>query len=173
MAQSMASQGTPVSVLRADSSSSLESLNTITNAIRNRANQLSQSQGGSSGDATRNWLQAERDLFCVPEATLSENDQQFNIQVAAPGCNSGNMEVIATSDSLIVRSTSNTNSSLSSASAQGSIVYSDVDSRMIFRRFDLSSSIDTGQVSATMDNGLLNISAQKAMGSRRSSAAKA
>ncbi len=171
MAQATASQGTQVPVVRADSSSSLESLNSITNAIRNRANQLSQSGGGSSGDATRNWLQAERDLFCVPEATLSENDQQFNIQVATPGCSSSNLEVIATSDSLILRSTMNT--SLASASGQGSIVYSDVDSRMLFRRFDLSSSIDTSQVSATMDNGILNISAQKSTGSRRSSAAKA
>lgn len=171
MAQATASQGTQVPVVRADSSSSLESLNSITNAIRLRANQLSQSQGGSSGDATRNWLQAERDLFCVPEATLSENEQQFSIQVATPGSNSSNLEVIATSDSLIVRSTSG--ASLSSASSQGSILYSDVDSRMLYRRFDLSSSIDTSQVSATMDNGMLNIAAPKSTGSRRSSAAKA
>jgi HSP20 family molecular chaperone IbpA len=171
MPQAAASQGTPVTVLRADTSSSLESLNSITNAIRNRANQLAQSQGGSSGDATRNWLQAERDLFCVPESTLSENDQQFSIQVATPGSDSSNLEVIATSNSLIVRSTSNT--SLSAASSQGNIVYSDVDSRMLFRRFDLSSTIDTSQVSATLDSGMLTITAQKGAGSRRSSAAKA
>lgn len=171
MSQASASQGSQVTVLRADSSGSLESLNSITNMIRNRANQLSQSRDGSSGDATRNWLQAERELFSVPEATLSENDQQFSIQVATPGCSSSNLEVVATSNSLIVRGTSN--SSLSAASSQGSIVYSDVDSRMMFRRFDLSSSIDTSQVSATLDNGMLTIVAQKTTGSRRSSAAKA
>ena len=130
MSQATASSNTTsqVTVLRAESTSSLQSLNTITNAIRNRAAQLAQSggssssgtsgtsnsgsgnfannQSGSSNDATRNWLQAERDLFNVPEATLSENDQQFNIAVAAAGCDSSDLEVIATSNSVIVRSTS-------------------------------------------------------------------
>lgn len=174
-----------VTVLRADSMSSLESLNNITNAIRNRANQLAQgtagpsggssggsNSGGSNNDATSNWLQAERDLFCVPEATLSENDQQFNIQVAAAGCDSGNLEVIATSNSLVVRSTRSM--SLNSSSGQGNIVYSDFDSRALFRRFDLASPIDTSQVTASLDNGMLNVSALKASASaRRSTAARA
>ncbi len=172
-----------VTVLKADNDSSIQSLNNITNAIRNRANQLAQSGSGtgtgsgsgsgSSSDATRNWLQAERDLFCVPEATLSESDQQFSIQVAAAGNTSNNLEVIATSNSLTVRSTSG-NGMSSTSGSQGNIVFSDVDSRMLYRRFDLPSSIDTGQVTASLDNGMINISAQKASAStRRSSAAKA
>ena len=137
--------GTQVTVLRAENNNSLESLNNITNSIRARANQLSQSSSGSSSDATRNWIQAEKDLFRVPEATLCEDDQQFNILISAAGLDSSNMEVIATSNSLTVRGTS-TNSLTSGGS--GNIVYSDVDSRMTLRRFDLPSSIDNRQVSA-------------------------
>jgi HSP20 family molecular chaperone IbpA len=172
-----------LTVLRADSSGSLESLNNITNAIRKRAAQLAQGtggtnqsgmkEGGGDSDATRNWLQAERDLFCVPGATLSENDQQFSITVAVAGWDSGNLEVIATSNSVIVRSSTGNNLSLG-ASGQGSILYSDIDSRALFRRFDLSSAVDTSQVTATLDNGVLSITAQKAgAGRSRSTAARA
>jgi HSP20 family molecular chaperone IbpA len=189
-----------VTVVRADNASSLESLNNITNAIRNRAAQLAQSSGGTnqggmnqngasqgganqsganqggtnqngSSDATRNWLQAERDLFCVPASTLTENDQQFSITVAAAGCDSGNLEVIATSNVLIVRSSTN---NTMAANGQGNIVFSDMDSRALYRRFDLSSSIDTSQVTASLDNGMLTIAAQKAgAGTRRTTAARA
>lgn len=190
MSQATASQ---VTVLRADSTSSLESLNTITNAIRIRAAQIAQGSGGSgsgstntassgsgsnsgntsgSNDATSNWLQAERDLFNVPEATLTETDQNYNIAVVAAGCDAGNLEVIATANSVVVRSTGAGNRS--TASTSGSIVYSDVDSRMLFRRFDLATSIDNTQVSASLDNGILTVNAMKATtGSRRSTAAKA
>jgi len=182
-----------VTVLRADNSGSLESLNNITSAIRNRAAQLAQGTGGmgqsgtgqsgtnqsgtnnsgGSSDATRNWLQAERDLFCVPAATLSENDQQFSITVAVAGWDSGNLEVIATSNSVIVRSSTGNNLSLG-ANGQGSILYSDIDSRPLFRRFDLSSAVDTSQVTATLDSGMLSIAALKAGASKsRSTAARA
>lgn len=191
MSQATASN---VTVLRADSTSSLESLNTITNAIRTRAAQIAQGSGGSNtgntssgsgnsggnsgsssgntNDATSNWLQAERDLFNVPEATLTENDNQFSITITAAGCDSNNLEVIATSNSVIVRSTGM--SRTAAAGASGNIVYSDIDSRMLFRRFDVSSAIDTSQVSASLDNGMLTVNAQKAnAASRRSTAAKA
>ena len=88
------------------------------------------------------------------------------------GCDAGNLEVIATGNSLVVRSTSG--ASNRSMNGKGSIVYSDFDSRMLFRRFDLSCSIDNGQVTASLDNGILSIAAQKAStGTRRSSAANA
>ena len=196
MSQTTSSQ---VTVLRADSTSSLASVNGITNAIRNRAAQIAQgaasgsgnagsgggnsnagsgssgtgnSSGNSSNDATSNWLRAERDLFNVPEATLTETDQQFSITVSAAGCDAGTLQVIATANSLMVLSTAGAGGR--SMNTRGNIVYSDVDSRTMFRRFDLPSSIDNSQVTVSLDNGILSIAAQKAAaGNRRSSAANA
>ena len=163
-----------VTVRKADknnssTSSLLESLNSISNSIRSRAFELSRSRGGANGDATRDWLQAEKDLFCVPESQLSENENMYQMQVAVPGCDSTNVEVIALSSSIVVRSSSGR----SNSGQQGRTISSDFDSRMMFRRFDLSSSIDTSNVTANLDNGMLSISAQKSTSGSRSSAAGA
>lgn len=167
----MSQANASITILRAENAALVESLNAITSLIRNRANQLAQN-GQGNGDATRNWLQAERELFCIPNASLAENDQEYSIQLATPGCNSTNLEVVATANSLTVRSTSS--ASLMNTASQTSIVFSDLDSRMLYRSFDLPSAVDSSQVTATLDNGVLTIVALKASAStRRSTAARA
>ena len=162
-----------VTVRRADSSSAAsqsitDSLNTITNSIRSRAFQLSQTSGATNNsDATRNWIQAERDLFSVPDSQLTENAQQYQMNVSAAGYDASSLEVIASSNSIVVRSSGNR----ASTNSSGQTVYSDMDSRMLYRRFDLSSSIDASQVTASLDNGMLTISARKS--ASKSSAASA
>ena len=162
-----------VTVRRADSSNAVsqsivDSLNNISNSIRSRAFALSQTSGATSNsDATRNWLQAERDLFSVPDSQLTENAQQYQMQVSAAGYEANNLEVIAMSNSIVVRSSGNR----TNASSSGQMVYSDLDSRMLYRRFDLSSSIDVSQVTASLDSGMLTISARKS--ASKSSAASA
>ena len=73
-------------------------------------------------------------------------------------------------NSVVVRSSSSNSRGMSGS---GRIVYSDFDSRMMLRRFDLSSAIDMSKVSATLDNGMLSISAQKSASAQKSSAAGA
>lgn len=156
-----------IAVRKADNNT-LDSLNSISNAIRNRAFQLSQN-GSGSNDASSNWTQAERDLFSVPNSQLTENDQQFQVQVALPGCDSNGMEVIAMSNSIVIRAAA----SRQSASLQDRTLFNDLDTRTMYRRFDLPSAIDTSQVTATLDNGMLSISAQKSASGSKSSAAGA
>jgi len=156
-----------IAVRKADNTT-MDSLNNILNAIRNRAYQISQGGSGNS-DASSNWAQAERDLFCVPNSQLMENDSQFQVQIALPGCDASSMEIVATSNSIVIRAAA----SRQSASLQDRTLFSDMDARTMYRRFDFSSSIDISQVTANLDNGMLSISAQKAASSSKSSAAGA
>jgi len=156
-----------IAVRKADNTT-IDSLNNISNAIRNRAYQMSQ-DGSGSNDSSSNWAQAERDLFCIPNSQLMENDSQFQVQIALPGCDASSMEVVATSNSIVVRAAA----SRQSASLQDRTLFSDMDARTMYRRFDLPSSIDMSQVTANLDNGMLSISATKSASGSKSSAAGA
>ncbi len=90
-----------IAVRKADNTT-MDSLNNILNAIRNRAFQISQ-DGSGNNDSSSNWAQAERDLFCVPNSQLMENDSQFQVQIALPGCDASSMEIVATSNSIVIR----------------------------------------------------------------------
>ncbi|HEY4364613.1 MAG TPA: Hsp20 family protein [Bryobacteraceae bacterium] len=167
-----------VSVRRVDgnnasSQSILESLNGISDSIRNRAFQLFESRGGDSESNSSNdlndWLQAERDLFWIPQAELAETDRDYRMQVGVPGFDSKDLEVVALENMILIRGTST--SSSSAGDSTGGIRYTDFTSKMLMRRFDLNSMIDISTVTAKLDNGLLNITAMKA--GAKSSAAKA
>jgi len=173
-----------VSVRRADGNSAasqsiLESLNGIFDSIRNRAFQLFESRGGDGGSNSSNdvndWLQAERDLFWIPQAELAETDRDYRIQVGVPGFDSKDLEVVALGNMIVVRGTSASSSTSGTSSTTGDgtggIRYTDFTSKMLLRQFDLNSNIDTSAVTAKLDNGLLSITAAKA--GAKSSAAKA
>jgi len=141
----------------------IESLNGISDSIRSRAFELFESRGGAnsyeSGNANNDvsdWLQAERDLFSIPQAELTETDREIRIQVTVPGSDSKGLEVFAIGSTLIVRGTA-----------------TESTPKMLFRRFDLSSTIDAGAVTAKLDNELLTITVAKSAGGEKSSAAKA
>jgi HSP20 family molecular chaperone IbpA len=170
-----------VSVRRAEGNSSagaqsiLESLNGVSDSIRNRAFQLFESHGSSSGNELNDWLQAERDLFSIPPSELSETDREYRIQVAVPGFDSKELDVIAQANTIMVRGSSSSSSSGSNGgdSSSSQVQYSDFTSKTLMRRFELSSSIDMSGVTAKLDNGMLSILATKSTSGSKSSAAKA
>jgi len=143
------------------SQSILESLNGISDSIRDRAFQLFQSRGGgdpgASGGELDDWLQAERELFSIPSSELSESDREYRIEVAVAGFDSKDLDVTAQGNRIVVRGDAGSN--------RGE------NSKPLLRRFDLPASIDAGAVTAKLDNGLLTITAAKS--ASKSSAAKA
>ena len=152
----------------------LNSLNGMIQSIQNRAFQLSQQNGGSG--SLDNWLQAEREIFLVPQSELSETERECRIQVSVPGIDATDLEVSTLESSVVVTNTSSRQRSNTTTSGAGTVQFSEFTSKPMFRRIELGGSVSSGmlgQTTATLDNGLLTITVSKTSAQTRSSAAKA
>jgi HSP20 family molecular chaperone IbpA len=121
-------------------------LKDLSEQIESRAFQLFQNRGGIDGFAKEDWLEAERNLFRIPESEITEKQAEFDVTVNAAGFEPNEVKVTALPESLIVRAKHSDKSS----------------EQMLFRRFDLPASIVPEKVTADIDKGVLHVKAAKA-----------
>ncbi|MGA2717262.1 MAG: Hsp20/alpha crystallin family protein [Bryobacteraceae bacterium] len=103
------------------------------------------------------WLNAERDLIQIAESELIETDGKIEVRVATPGFDPGDVHVTALPDALIVKASSTHNHD----KTEGNVHFCEFGKKTLFRRFDLPASIDVDKVSATLDKGVLRLTAVK------------
>ncbi len=120
-------------------------------AVRHRAYELCERRGGEPGREIEDWLEAERELFFVPDAEMSESDQAFSVKIAIPGFLARDIEVIALPRELVVEAKSD------------KLAENASESKRLYRRFELSSPIEAEKVTATATGGELRIEAPKKM----------
>jgi len=116
-------------------------------AIRTRAYELFEQRGRAPGGDLSDWLQAERELFLIPEAEIRDTASALEIEMEAPGFPAKNIEVIALPRELVVEATESRKDPC--------------QSRSLYRRFELSTPIDPDAVKATLHEGHLKIEAPK------------
>jgi HSP20 family molecular chaperone IbpA len=126
-------------------------------AIRRRAYELFEKRGGAPGGHLDDWLQAEKDLFVVPHVHVNESEKSFRMTISAAGFDAGDIDVIALPNELLVEAKTERRleprRDLMRAGA--------LESKILYRRFDLTTPIETDQVTARMDEGSLTIDAPK------------
>jgi HSP20 family molecular chaperone IbpA len=127
--------------------------NTLIGRIRERAFELHEERGGGDGHALDNWCQAEGELLQFPQANLRERDGSFHLHMQVPGFHVTDLRVIALPEALIISARSRHRHSRNHLASVGE--------KRIFRRFDLSTPIDTHNVRATFENDLLKVTAHK------------
>ena len=131
-------------------------LETLADRVRNRAYEIFQNHG-NGGREFDDWIEAERDLFFAPESELVEKDGKYEIRVAAPGFRPAETNVTALPDAVIV-------SAESSHKHEGNnedVHFCEFGTKTLFRRLDLPSPINLDKVTASLDDGILRITAQK------------
>jgi len=126
-------------------------------AIRRRAFELFQKRGCAPEGDVDDWLQAEKDLFFVPHAEVNESDKGFRVMVAAPGFSAADIHVIALPQELLVEAKTERRLEPRRDSMQAGAL----ESRTLYRRFDLTAPIETDKVTARIDEGSLTIEAPK------------
>jgi len=135
----------------------------VAERIRARAFDLFARRGFDGGHALDDWLAAEREI-CWPASELSEQERAFTLNVALPGFEAGDIAVTATPGELIVHAKSKTESKKTEDAKKGHrICWSEFRSNDVYRQVGLPSRIDPQSVSATLHNGMLKISAPKAV----------
>lgn len=132
-----------------------DEVNTINGRIRERAFELFEKSGETRGNDSENWIRAEEELLQVPQSAISERDGSILLNVTILGYHEEQLKVIALPDAVIVSAEPKHRHSRNHLEAIGA--------KRIFQRFDLSDSIDTASVHATIENSLLKITAKLAV----------
>jgi HSP20 family molecular chaperone IbpA len=135
----------------------VDKLEKMADRVRKRAYEIFQYRG-TDGQELENWLQAEHDLIFAPESEMVEKDGKFEIRVAAPGFQAAETNVTALPDAVIVSAESHHKHEEKDANVH----FCEFGEKTLFRRLDLPVPIDVDKVTASLDKGMLRITAQKA-----------
>lgn len=126
--------------------------------IRSRAFQMFKNRGGALGSAEDDWSGAERDLLLAPQADLLEKDGSYDLRIAVPGFTEKDLRITALPDALIVSAESTHEHSKS----EGDVHYCEFGGKKLYRRFNFPDRIDVDQATATLERGMLQVTAPKA-----------
>lgn len=126
--------------------------------VRMRAFELFEKRGGIPGNEIGDWLQAEKEVFRVPDMELAESDAEFQLQLALPGFDAKDIRVAALPDTLIVEG----EAAHQHRRTNGTVHFCEFGERRLFRQIPLPKPVDIDHVSATLDKGVLQVRAEKA-----------
>jgi len=135
----------------------LEHLETITDSIRERAFNIFQNNGGN-GSEVDDWLQAERDVVWSPTSELVDDKKEFRARIALPGFDAKDIQVSAMPDALVIQA----DATQAHEGKSGNVRFCEFSEKNLFRRLPLPAPIDVDKVTASVDKGILEVTAPKA-----------
>jgi len=139
------------------SPSLLERTKALAETIRQRAFDLFERRHGSNGSDLDDWLQAEREVTWQP-AELVDEEKAFKARVALPGFEAKDIEVSATPDAILIQA----DSAHTHEGQNGNVCFCEFFGKNVFRRFELPVPVDVDKVTASVDKGILQVTAPKA-----------
>lgn len=137
---------------------SREFMNTLQEEIRRRAYCLFLQKGCRQGHALEDWVEAEREVLCRPPSELSETNEEFRIRALVPGFCARALVVDVLPDSISIEGQVN----YTEHAAEEKIHFSEFGEKQLLRHFQLPGRIDPEEVTATLEDGVLRIAAEKA-----------
>ena len=134
-----------------------QSMDKLFEDVRKRAFDLFQRRGALDGGDLEDWFRAERDLVQTPESEMVETDKEMQMKIAVPAMEAKDIQISALPDAIIVQG----ETSHKEEKKEGKVHFSEFSERKLFRRFAMPTGIDVEQVKATLENGMLQITAAK------------
>jgi HSP20 family molecular chaperone IbpA len=125
-----------------------ERMQAVVNRIRERAYDLFQSRGAADGSAMDDWLRAEQDVLVFLQSELIEKSGKFNIRVQVAGFSAEEVRVTAMPDAILVE-----------AEAKDCM---DRGEKQMFQMLDLPAPINPDKVTASLEDGILQLVAERA-----------
>jgi HSP20 family molecular chaperone IbpA len=129
--------------------------------IRQRAFELFQKRGDAGDRSLDDWLQAEREVILSPQSELIEKDGKYRVRVAVPGFDAKDIHVTAIPGALIVEAKAKHKHEKS----EGDVYLCEFGQRQLFRRLDLPAPINPDKVTANLEQGILQLTAEKTVDS--------
>lgn len=126
--------------------------------VRRRAFDRFAHRAGNGGSDLDDWIAAEHEVLGWTAAELKERPQEFELDIMLAGFAPADIEITAAPDEIVVHAANEQRSNGHDAQ----VVWSEFGSTDVFRRCTLPTTIDVHSVKATLDNGLLRVTALKA-----------
>jgi len=138
--------------------------------ISRRAYELFELRGSEHGHDREDWVQAVSEILVDVPVDITETETGFTIHAAVPGFSEKEIEVRVAPRSVCITGKREEVSEQTDEKTASTVRRSS----QIFRAFDLPSEVDPGQVSATVNDGILEIEISKVgVGKKVSVGAKA
>jgi HSP20 family protein len=142
---------------KVETAPALKALQDTVEMVRQRAFELFEQRGYSPGNELEDWIHAERDLFWVPQAELTQTDREVEIIVAVPGFDPQEVHVTAQPGEIVIRC----DHEKRTESKEKGVLYSEFDGKALYRRFEIAQPIDVSHVTANVENGMLTVNVPK------------
>lgn len=129
--------------------------------VKCRAFELFERRRSELGNALADWLRAEREVFGWSAAEMSEQDSEYELQMTLPGFDAKEVQVTATPSEILVHAETK-----SAKTEKPNLLWTELSLSDVYRRFELPESVDVDKVRATLDKGVLRITAAKAVAAK-------
>jgi HSP20 family protein len=129
--------------------------------IRARAFELAGLRGFGAGRALDDWLAAERELS-APATELIERPDEYELSVALPGFEPGDVSLSATPRALVVQAKRRSERRDEAKRGEAVVHWSALETADVCRRVEFERELDMDKVTATLKNGVLKVVARKA-----------
>jgi HSP20 family protein len=125
--------------------------------VRRRAFDLFERRGRELGHALEDWLRAEHEVMGWPVAELTEADSKYDLAMTLPGYEPKDVQVTATPSEIIVHAKVETTKKAEDAKC----LWTEFESNDVYRRIELPEAIDVEKTTASLDRGMLHVTAAK------------
>ncbi|SRR5579884_910240 len=125
--------------------------------VRRRAFGLFEKRGRELGHALEDWLKAEHEVMGWPAAELTETGSNYDLAMTLPGYEPKDVQVTVTPSEIIVHAQVETKKKAEDVRC----LWTEFRSNDVYRRFELPDAIDVDKVTASLDKGMLHITAAK------------
>ena len=144
------------------SKSIFDEIDRMQDRIIRRAYEIFSSNGGIFGRDTEDWLQAERELVWKPLMELEEKDDEFRLQLAAPGVDPKDIDIEVTPEDILIKADVHHEHK----EKKGEVYICEFANGNLFRSIHLPKTIDPEKVKAEFKNGMLTLKAPVAAEAR-------
>jgi HSP20 family protein len=143
-------------------------MNELFDAISRRAFELFEGDGGISGRELDHWFRAEAELLHPAHVQIKELDDAIVVDAEVPGFNANELQLSLEPRRLTISGKRQS----STEQKKGNVVYSERCSNELLRSVELPVEVNVSRASATLNNGILELSAPKLAAAKVSIAAK-
>ena len=135
-----------------------ERVRELSNAVARRAFELFDGRGRTDGHDLEDWFRAESEFLHPVHLNLAESGDAFTVHAEVPGFTAKELEVGVEPHRLTISGKRETSEEHTSKKT----IYSERCSNQMYRAIDLPAEVDTSKVTATLKNGVLELSMPKA-----------
>jgi HSP20 family protein len=136
-----------------------ENVNKMFETVAKRAYQIFESNGRTFGHETDDWFKAEMELLHPAPVEMNESGEQLEVRAEVPGFNEKELKISVEPRRLTI---SGKRESSREEEKKGKKVYAEFCSNRILRVMDLPTAVDADKVTATLKNGILELTMPKA-----------